>query len=266
LARDNASEIFPSIIVLLIISSLDGAGEKIMIYAIMPSKDAICILQPNSIMNNDHIILNWKELESKSLPRVTLRVESFRKYEPYIGKACYGSYAVKCKTPELPMKASTFLVGFCDARKGKEVYGYESKLIPLNYNLYHIKAKELDGQVVLLKNEYQDSVNARMYGGEQPLPGQVGGPDIKREEMSDIGPVNVSWWPQEEEKILALLKQFWEKGLRGTDHIRCHMSGEFRDMATFVDEHWPWSIKRQDANAITLVSKELFEQSGPKMG
>lgn len=119
-------------------------------------------------MNNE---LNDPNLGFPLAPRFDLREPAFRKYEQYIADACNnGTFTI---TPRLPdkggnlklVKAKTFISRFSDAKLAFVKYGYQSELIPVNYDLSVIKAKELeDGRVVIinLKKE-QEKVSEAKY-------------------------------------------------------------------------------------------------------
>lgn len=97
--------------------------------------------------------MNNPESEVYKLPRIDLRVEAFRKYEPLIGRACYGSFT---HTLNSRIKPRTFITRFKDAILGFERYHYPSTLIPPNANLRAIKLFELSDGNVLVENTKAD--------------------------------------------------------------------------------------------------------------
>lgn len=82
------------------------------------------------------------------LPRVELREEAFRRYEPYIVKASFGS----CTIDPKPMKAHSFICRFRDAIRGLSLYNYETD-IPQGTNLQALKCYETANGMVYIKNE-----------------------------------------------------------------------------------------------------------------
>ncbi len=88
-------------------------------------------------------------LEPQALPRRGLRERHFRKFEKILASAARTSRMVMDPAPR---KAWTFMTGLSDARTGFCRYGYESKVIPKDYNLYNIKLQEMDDGTVLLLN------------------------------------------------------------------------------------------------------------------
>lgn len=86
------------------------------------------------------------------LPRIDLREPAFRKYEPYIIKACHGELVVD--PIRLNMKASTFMARFRDAVLAYKKYNYHSGQIPRD-NPLDFKIVELDTGEVKISSRRQ---------------------------------------------------------------------------------------------------------------
>ena len=93
------------------------------------------------------------------LPRKDLREEAFRKYEQDIALGCKGSYVLDPRKFSRPMKAASYVARFTDAKRGYRVYGYQSELIPKNYDLDRVRAFELSDGTVQISNEIEDAIS-----------------------------------------------------------------------------------------------------------
>lgn len=97
--------------------------------------------------------------ESKFLVRDDLSENAFRKYEPFIAKACHGSIIIDPADlgPEEGFKrrinSRSFRVRFLDAMLGYSRYGYASGQIPPDYDITSIHPKLMSDGRVLLENK-----------------------------------------------------------------------------------------------------------------
>lgn len=94
----------------------------------------------------------------KLLPRFSMRLAAFRRYEPWIVAACKGSLMVDTQLMSPPMKTGSFILGFQEARRGHELYNYDSA-IPRGYNLRNICLHETESGKVWIENKWQDEHN-----------------------------------------------------------------------------------------------------------
>lgn len=92
------------------------------------------------------------------LPRRSMREDAFRKYEHLIAMACKGSFEYD-PTQLDEMKASSFMVGFREAKRGQENFNYKSSVIPQGYDLSCIKLFETESGRVWIENKWQDRQN-----------------------------------------------------------------------------------------------------------
>lgn len=90
-------------------------------------------------------------MNNNPLPRRDLREPAFRKYEPFIAKACSQSYYLTPKSdPSIKCSSATFAARFRDAILAKKRYNYHSNLIPSTFDLSKIEVFEfLDGRVLI---------------------------------------------------------------------------------------------------------------------
>lgn len=136
------------------------------------------------------------EEEQRSHPakraiRRDLKEEAFRKYEPFIAKACMGSFMVDPSTlgPQdgfkKPVGGATFKARFSDALLAYRQFGYASGMIPPDYNTRWIKSTLMEDGRVLLENEMP-------YGQHRSLDGipanrlTLSNKDLARSTAKDI--------------------------------------------------------------------------------
>lgn len=88
--------------------------------------------------------------------RDSLTEKAFRKYEEWIAGAVKGSiFADPAKLPNA-MKQSSFAVGLREAIRGVKKYNYNSKGIPVGFDLNKLKVLELADGRVMIQNAYED--------------------------------------------------------------------------------------------------------------
>lgn len=88
-------------------------------------------------------------------PRPAMGQSAFRRYEKWIARATKGSYVVGVEELD-GTKASSWAVGFNEARRGFLKFHYHSYEIPIGYDLSKIKVKVgVDGRV-LVENKWED--------------------------------------------------------------------------------------------------------------
>lgn len=93
----------------------------------------------------------------QELPRVDLREEAFRRYEPYMFRSCH-AMSITVDPWDFPTsltkpmrKASSFICRFNDAKTGYKRYNYKSVLPPL-FDVDNLRPVELTNKSVLIKN------------------------------------------------------------------------------------------------------------------
>lgn len=95
------------------------------------------------------------------IERETQQEPHFRKFEPWIAKACKGTVVMdpQVDAPE-PVKQSSLALYLREAILSHRRNHWNSPSIPVGYDLKHLQVKQTkDGKVVIL-NEYQDHQNS----------------------------------------------------------------------------------------------------------
>lgn len=92
-------------------------------------------------------------------PRRDLRIEAFRKFEPYIAQALEADITINPKL--LKMTPSTFITRFRDALRAYKLYHYPSDRIPVGTNLDGMRADETITDEVFIRNGSPDALTMR---------------------------------------------------------------------------------------------------------
>ena len=152
---------------------------------------------------------------SNTLPRYDLRETAFRRYEALIAEACRGSFTYDPFI--MGIKPRTFVARFRDAILGYKRYGYESFVIPKDFNLDSITCVELtDGRVHIRRMVFDNQPSYKTCPTDESVIALM--TSIAKREIVDL-PVLVSYQsPDERDRILATAKLHPEIDCHVRDH------------------------------------------------